>query len=121
MDIRSLYTAVAVADFGSFANAARSLGMSISAVSVQMRTLESELGFTLFDRSRRPPALTDQGRLLVSHARDMLSRWEGLSETLAREIGGGILRIGAVHTTVSGIVPPALRRLSKNGPACISN
>lgn len=116
MDIKSLYTTVAVADFGSFANAARSLGMSISAVSVQMRALETELGFALFDRSNRPPALTDQGRLFVSHARDMLSRWESLSKTLTREIAGGILRIGAVHTIVSGIVPPTLRRLSKKRP-----
>lgn len=116
MDIKSLHTAVMVADFGSFANAARALGMSVSAVSVQIRTLEKKLGFSLFDRSSRPPVLTEQGRLFVLHGREMLLQWEQLNDSLAREIRGGVLRVGAVHTTVSGIVPPALRRLRKRQP-----
>jgi len=116
MDIKTLHTAVTVTDFGSFANAARVLGMSLSAISVQIRALETELGFTLFDRRRRPPALTEQGKLFVAHARDMLLQWERLNESLARDIRGGALRVGAVHTTVSGGVPMALRRLRERQP-----
>jgi len=116
MDIKTLQTAVTVTDFGSFANAARVLGMSLSAVSVQIRALEAELGFTLFDRRRRPPALTEQGKLFVAHAREMLLQWERLNESLARDIRGGALRVGAVHTTVSGGVPMALRRLRERQP-----
>lgn len=111
MDIKSLYAAVAIADFGSFADAARSLRVSVSAVSVQIRALEKELGFPLFDRSTRPPALTEQGRLFVARAREVLAHWESLNDDLIRQTRGGVLRVGAVHTTVSGMVPPALRRL----------
>ncbi|MGF1621051.1 MAG: LysR family transcriptional regulator [Rhodomicrobiaceae bacterium] len=116
MDIKSLYTAVTVADFGSFANAAKALSMSISAVSIQIRGLETELGFALFDRSSRPPVITEQGRLFMVHAREMLAQWERLSENLSRDIRGGILRVGAVHTAVSGSVPPALKRLRQRQP-----
>ncbi len=116
MDIKSLHTAVTAADFGSFANAARALGVSVSAISVQIRTLETELGFALFDRSSRPPALTEHGRTFIAQAREMLAQWERLNENFTREVRGGLLRVGAVHTTVSGIVPPALRRLRKRQP-----
>lgn len=116
MDIKALQTAVTVTDFGTFANAARVLNVSLSAVSVQIRALETELGFTLFDRRRRPPVLTEQGKLFVAHARDMLLQWDRLNESLARDIRGGALRVGAVHTTVSGSVPLALRRLRERQP-----
>lgn len=55
MDIKNLYTLIAIADRGSFAEAGVSLDLSLSAVSMQMRALEEELGTMLFDRSRRPP------------------------------------------------------------------
>ena len=57
MDIKNLYTLIAIADRGSFAEAANALGVSLSAVSMQMRALEDSLGTMLFDRSRRPPVL----------------------------------------------------------------
>ena len=54
MDIRTLYTLIAIADRGSFAEAGNSIGLSLSAVSMQVRMLEEELEITIFDRSRRP-------------------------------------------------------------------
>ena len=52
MDIRTLYTLIAIADHGSFAEAGNTIGLSLSAVSMQVRALEDELGITIFDRSR---------------------------------------------------------------------
>ena len=64
MGIRNLRTLVAVADRGSFAAAARAVGLTQSAVSMQLRGLEDELRIKLFDRHRRPPALNDHGALI---------------------------------------------------------
>lgn len=116
MDVKTLYTLVAIADRGSFAEASKVLNVSLSAVSMQMRSLEEELGTKLFDRSRRPAALTESGLYLIERARVLISQWEELSESLKREATGAILKIGVVHTAVSGIVPPALSLLQKKAP-----
>lgn len=115
MDVKTLYTLVTIADRGSFAEASKVLGISLSAVSMQMRSLEEELDIKLFDRSRRPPVLTENGLYLTVRARELIAHWESLSDSLKREATGAILKLGAVHTAVSGVVPPALRRLQNQG------
>ncbi len=117
MEIRTLYTLLAIADHGSFAAAGRALGLSISAVSLQMRGLEEETGLPLFDRSRRPPALTAEGRDLVERARAVVARWEELADSLRRPGDTGLLRIGAVHTVVASLLPDALAQLRAERPA----
>ncbi len=116
MDVKSLYTLIAIADQGSFGDAGRAVGLSTSGVSLQVRALEDELGMTLFDRSTRPPRLTDQGRAFVQRAREVIAAWESLSESLKRDATRGVLRVGAVHTSVSSIMPPALARLQARTP-----
>lgn len=116
LDIKSLYTLVAVSDFGSFGAAAGALGLSVSAVSLQIRALEEETDLLLFDRSSRPPALTAEGGDLVYRARGLLDHWESLNVSLQRDPARGVLRIGAVHTSVAGAVPDALRRLRDARP-----
>ncbi len=116
MDVKTLYSIIAVADHGSFNSAARALGLSLSSISVQMRTLEDEVDKVLFDRSRRPPPLTDEGRDFVERARDLIADWERLSASLKRGSSGGTIRIGAVHTSVSGLLPSALKQLRTRLP-----
>jgi len=115
MDVKTLYTLVAIADRGSFAEAGKAIGLTLSAVSMQIRALEEELGTVLFDRTRRPPVLTDSGLRFIDGARDLIAHWESLSDSLKREVSGGVLKLGAVHTSVSGWLPLALRRLQKQG------
>nr|WP_222622545.1 LysR family transcriptional regulator [Ramlibacter albus] len=104
---------VAIADRGSFAEAGTAIGLSVSAVSMQMRALEDELGTTIFDRTRRPPILTDSGLALTHRARDLIAHWESMSEGLKRDAGGGLLKLGTVHTCVSGVLPLALKRIQQ--------
>lgn len=115
MDIKTLYTLIAIADRGSFAEAGNTIGLSLSAVSMQVRALEEELGLTLFDRSRRPPALTDSGLALTHRARDLIAHWESMSAALKKGSNVGLLKLGAVHTCVSGLLPLALKRLQRQG------
>lgn len=115
MDVKTLYTLIAIADRGSFAQAAVALGLSLPAVSMQMRGLEEELGTSIFDRSRRPPVLTDSGLTLTHRARELIAHWESMSEALKRDASGGLLKLGSVHTCVSGVLPLALKRLQLMG------
>lgn len=111
MDIKTLYTLLTIADRGSFAEAGASLGLSLSAVSTQMRALEEELNTTLFDRSRRPPVLTDAGLTFTQRARELIAHWESMSEALKKDAAGGLLKLGSVHTCVSGVLPLALKHM----------
>lgn len=115
MDIKTLYTLIAIADCGSFAEAGNRIGLSLSAVSMQVRALEEELEVAIFDRSRRPPVLTDAGLALVHRARDLIAHWESMSASLKRGSAAGLLKLGSVHTCASGVLPLALRHLQKQG------
>ncbi len=115
MDIRVLYTIVAIAEHGSFLAASRALNLSPAAVSLHVKIIEDELGETLFDRSVRPPTLTEAGHRTLERARRVLEAWEQLGEGASADVAG-LLTVGAVPTTVAGLVAPALARLHPRRP-----
>jgi DNA-binding transcriptional LysR family regulator len=69
MELRHLEHFVAVAEEQSFTKAARRLHLVQSALSVSIRSLERELGTSLFERTTREVRLTDAGRILLPEAR----------------------------------------------------
>lgn len=71
MDIRNLTTFVHVAELGNFSRAAERLGYSQPTVSVQIRQLEEELGFRLFDRIGHAVRLTEKGRDALQYAQQV--------------------------------------------------
>ena len=71
MDIRNLTTFVHVAELGNFSRAAERLGYSQPTISVQIRQLEQELGFRLFDRIGHAVRLTDKGRDTLAYAQQV--------------------------------------------------
>jgi DNA-binding transcriptional LysR family regulator len=116
MDIKSIRTLVAIADHRSFQAAAHVLEMSVSNVSLQIQALEANLGVKLFDRSSRPPRLTEIGKDFVVRSRELLVSWENLSSNVIDNPRYGALKIGAVHTSVAGGVSRALGCLRKRDP-----
>lgn len=117
MNLRYLKTFVAVADHGNFARAANSVGLTQSAVSMQMRTLENLLRVRLFDRSKRPAVLSEQGEILVKRAREIVSRFQGLIDDTGGEDNlPAALRLGAVRSSMSGLLPRALAALNHEFP-----
>lgn len=72
MEIRQLQTFIQVAQLQNFSKAAQMLGYSQSAVTVQIRLLESELGTKLFDRTGKKVGLTPGGRRFLEHASKIL-------------------------------------------------
>lgn len=106
---RGLNTLVTIARTGSFQRAATELNMTLSAVSMQMKTLEAALGAGLFDRSTRPPQLTPLGRQVELSARDVLAaeaRMVGLCAT--EGVLKGIYHIGFVPTASVRLAPSML-------------
>jgi len=89
----------AVAKEGTLTGAARSLNISQSAVSTQIKSLEAALGHDLFERRGRSLAITEAGRIALDHADEIFRTAEHLSATLSAAQGQRrVLRIGALAT-----------------------
>ncbi|BCS52475.1 LysR family transcriptional regulator [Geobacter sp. SVR] len=112
MSLRSLRILNEIARKGSFAAAAESLGLTQSAVSLQIKKLEEEFGEQLFERTGRSPRLNPNGRLAVERAREILAIYDGIRDELASQSGiRGELALGVVPTVITGPLPPVLARL----------
>ncbi len=87
----------AVATEGSFTKAARLLGVSQPAVTIQVRALEEAYGVNLLHRSGQRVSLTDLGDGLLEHTRRIFDLEQEADEllTAARELRGGHLKAGA--------------------------
>jgi len=99
---------------GSIAGAARALGLTPSAVSQQLATLEREAGTTLLERSPRGVHLTGAGRALVLRARSILGLLEQARADLDRLTGelAGRVRLGTVASAAGSLVSEAASRLA---------
>ena len=117
MTVARFKTLLAIAEFGTFVNAAAAIHRTPSAVSQQMKLLEAEMGISLFDRTRRPPELNPAGYALIPKARELINAYESLSECLSDEMDAvEELTIGPVPTTMAGLMPKALNTLQKEFP-----
>ena len=117
MNLDALRTLVAIAEYGSFAAAAHALSLSQSAVSTQIKSLEAELKAELFDRSKRPPALNDAGKSGVAKARDLIAGYEAIQNELkSSDSVEGRIRLGAVGSTLTGLMPAVLTVIRRRYP-----
>ncbi|RMB81521.1 LysR family transcriptional regulator [Streptomyces shenzhenensis] len=118
MEIRQLRYFVTVAEELHFGRAATRLHMSQPPLSQQIQRLERQLGFALFERTRRSVTLTRAGRLLLEEARRALAqadRTEDIAE-LIRSGTAGTVRIGFVGSALYGVLPRALRSFREQLP-----
>ena len=89
----------AVAREGTLTGAARSLNLSQSAVSTQIKALEGALGHDLFERRGRNLEITEAGRIALDHADDIFRTADHLTATLnMAEEQRRVLRVGALAT-----------------------
>jgi DNA-binding transcriptional LysR family regulator len=84
MELRHLEHFLAVADTGSFTQAARNLHVVQSGVSATIKALERELGSRLFDRTSQAVTPTPAGRALLPRARDTLNAARSAKDAVHR-------------------------------------
>ena len=111
LNLRFLRSVVAISQYGSLNAAAAQLGLSHSAVSLQIKALEDELQFQILDRSKRPPILTSEGLALVEHAQRMEDVASDIQALAQRDRLFGRVTIGAAPSTIQHLMAPALARL----------
>lgn len=106
-----IYLFLHVARCGSFTAAAQQLGLSKSALSQSIGSLEQALGIRLFNRSTRSIALTAAGeRLLAASAAPFAAIEAGL-DRLREDSDGGLVRINAPQLACDWILLPKLQPL----------
>jgi DNA-binding transcriptional LysR family regulator len=93
---------VMVVDHGSFSAAAREMGVSQPAVTMQVQALEADLGVTLLDRAYRRIGLTEAGEALMPRARAVLAELESAREDLERIADTVTGRLALVASTTPG-------------------
>ena len=116
LDLTSLRSFVTVADTGGVTRAAGFLNLTQSAVSMQLKRLEENLGVDLLDRSARQIALTTAGEQLLSYARKMLDLNDEIYGRLTDKKFEGEITLGVPHDIVYPVIPQVLQRFNAEFP-----
>ncbi len=115
--LAGLRVLVAVAEAGSFSEAAAELGMSQSTLSEAVATLERAVGQPLLHRTHGGVQPTPAGERALEHARSALLAVSDLHLAVAGETAlEGTLSIAAYRSIGMHLLPPALARLRRDHP-----
>ena len=104
---------VAIAETGGFTAAAQRVHRTQSAVSMQIRRLEEQLGAELFRREGRTVRLSRDGELLLPHARRILQAHREALAAFDREQLAGTVTLGAPDDYASTFLPRSLARFAQ--------
>ncbi|MGD9509197.1 MAG: LysR substrate-binding domain-containing protein [Geminicoccaceae bacterium] len=116
LDLDLLRTLVAVAETGSFSNAALRVGRSQSAVSMQIQKLESSLGKELLVRGGRMVVANRAGNDLLAYARRLLRLSDEAWASLTRPEVAGTVRLGVPEDYAASLLPGSLERFGREFP-----
>jgi DNA-binding transcriptional LysR family regulator len=118
VNFKALQCLIAIQETGSFLKAAQRLGVNQSIVSMQIKSLEAELGVELFDRSVRPPAMTKAAIAMMRPAREIVVLATTIRDIVSSpEALTGQLTLGVIPTATLSLLPNALVVLAKRYPA----
>ncbi|CAM3618533.1 LysR family transcriptional regulator [Polynucleobacter brandtiae] len=113
--IRVLKNFLAITRHKSVAAAAREIGLTAAAAGQQLQQLESDVGVTLFDRTKRSLILNHQGRALVEPIQEIVARYESLGSNFKSDLSGTLV-LGALVSTLMGAFGSTLNQLKKQYP-----
>lgn len=116
LDLGTLRSFVTIAESGSMTRAASRLFMTQSALSMQIKRLESTLGLSVFDRSSQGMKPTTEGEQLLQFANQMLALNDEAMGRLTSPDYEGVVRLGAPTDIVYPHVPGAIRDYSRDFP-----
>jgi len=116
LDTDLLRAFVMVVECGSFSQAAARLLRGQSAVSLQIKRLETRLGARLLERSPHHVALTPEGEMILDHARRILALSEEMIARASGETVEGRVRLGVPEDFATTHLPPALASFARSHP-----
>jgi DNA-binding transcriptional LysR family regulator len=119
LKLSQLQVLIAVADCGSFSEAALRLQLSQSAVSYAIATLEADLGVLLVARGRYGATLTPVGEQIVDRSRQISYLLSDITKQadLARGLRGGHVRIASFRSAATHLLPEAIAAFCHRYPA----
>lgn len=115
MTLQQLEYALVLQQYCSFNQAAKQLGISQPALSVQIKKLEGELGLILFDRSQKKVSITQKGEVFLDRAKLLLNESKQLfqiADQLKDQVTGE-LRIGIIPTLAPYLLPLFIEELQE--------
>ncbi|MBP3356940.1 MAG: LysR family transcriptional regulator [Rikenellaceae bacterium] len=118
MTIVQLEYLLAVANFGSFSIASEHCFVTQPSLSMQIKTLEEELGVTLLDRSKKPVIPTQAGEVVLERARRTLAAYNNIREAVNEMKGevSGHLSLGVIPTVAPYLLHKFLPRFMSRYP-----
>ena len=119
LDLAIMRTLLAAVETGSFAGAARKVGRSESAVSLQLKRLEEQIGEPVFLRTGKQMTLTGAGARLAEYARRLLDlNDEALSAASESSIDGTVT-LGVPHDITETWLPAVIAGFRRSHPSAI--
>lgn len=116
LDLTALRSFAAIADAGGVTRAAGFLNLTQSAVSMQIKRLEEQLGLELLDRSGRKVELTAAGEQLLGYARKLLTLNDEVFGRLTHAAHEGEIVLGVPHDIVYPAIPQILQQFARDFP-----
>ncbi|MFT3718835.1 LysR family transcriptional regulator [Pseudorhodoferax sp.] len=116
LELELLKVFLCVLDSGSFTAAARSLDRTQSAVSLQIKRLETVAGVQLLHRTRSGLAVTDAGCTLQRYAHELLRLHAEAMAALQPDTLSGRIRIGALDQFATVVLPPLIAAFRAEHP-----
>lgn len=118
MTLQQIEYALALRKTGNYSRAAKTVGISQPAMSIQIKKLEEELGLTLFDRNQKKVVATSPGEKFLDQAQVLFTQAKQLKElalTLNEEYSGEI-ELGIIPTLAPYLLPLFIEQLNEKYP-----
>ncbi len=119
MELRQVEMFLEAADRRSITSAAQALYVAQPSVSAQIGALERELGYPLFDRLPRGVRLTEVGRAVLPHARQIMRQVAEIRDSIDALAGlqRGRLVLGTMPTVTAHLIPTVIKAFRDAFPA----
>ena len=118
MTITQLQYVLAVAEHQNFTLAAQKSFVTQPTLSMQVQKLEDELDVLIFDRSKKPIAITEVGKKIVAQAKNIVAEAERIKDIVDQDKGfiGGDFTLGIIPTVMPTLLPMFLQSFIKKYP-----
>lgn len=118
MTITQLRYVLAVAEYRNFTVAAKHRYVTQPTLSMQVQKLEDELDVQIFDRGKKPIAITEVGQKIVSQAKNIVAEADRIQDIVDQDKGfiGGEFTLGIIPTIMPTLLPMFLKNFINKYP-----